>query len=456
MGLRGRAAAVALAALAAAGCGSGAGTTGGAARPRSASPFRYDASAPLAYRNAGRVNSAYPIAVDDVSYAAPGGRVEGYLALPPGKGRVPAVIYLHGSGESRERFLLPAVWTAGRRAVGMTLTLPSSSAGPPPSGLTPAQSLERDRRIFAADVIAVRRAVDVLVGLPQVDPKRIGLVGWSLGARVAAVTAGAEPRIRATVLMSGGSPPVSAYVSQAPAALRSQVRSSLTQIDPLRWVARARPGSVMLQDGRRDEIVPRAALLALARAAPRGSVLRWYPAGHELDAQAYFDQLAFLQRKLPIRRPERAGGANRPVIDSPHGGGTPGAEGRDRALCRPRRLHLARGAARSRGRRRRARPLPRTRAGRAQALRRDGREAHRRRRDGALRRADDPRGRRGAGGQGCLRDPGLGGGRGDRGADRDQHGRGARPRRRPTRGGGGDGGGRRRSTPARVCRARRR
>jgi dienelactone hydrolase len=311
MGLRGRAAAVALAALVAAGCGAGSDSKStGPARP--ASPFRYDASAPLDYRNEGRVNSPYPVAVDDVSYAVPGGRVEGYLALPPGKKRLPAVIYLHGSGENRERFLLPAVWAAGRRAVGLTITLPSSNAAAAPGGPTPAQSLARDRRIFAADVVAVRRAVDVLSKLPQVDPNRIGLVGWSLGARVAAVTAGAERRIHATVLMSGGSLPVSAYVARAPAVLRPQVRRSLSLIDPLRWVARARPGSVLLQDGRQDEIVPRAALVALAKAAPRGSVVRWYPAGHELDAQVYVDQLAFLARKLPIDGPPVKGARTGP------------------------------------------------------------------------------------------------------------------------------------------------
>jgi dienelactone hydrolase len=258
------------------------------------------------------VNAAYPIAVDDVSYAVPGGRVKGYLALPPGRRRVPAVIFLHGSGESRERFLLPAVWVAGRRAVGMTLTLPSSHAGAQPSGLTPAQSLARVRRIFAADVIAVRRAVDLLATLPQVDRRRIGLVGWSLGARVAAVTAGAEPRIRSTVLMSGGSLPVSAYAAQAPAALRARVRRSLAQIDPLRWIARARPGSVLLQDGRRDQVVPRRALLDLARAAPRGSTVRWYQAGHELNARAYLDQVAFLAKHLPIDGPPVKGARTGP------------------------------------------------------------------------------------------------------------------------------------------------
>jgi dienelactone hydrolase len=318
MGLRGRAAALALAAAAvgagAAGCG-GSDKAAQTSRPGAAaqpSPFAYDASRPLAFRNKGRVNSPYPIAVDDVSYAAPSGRVPAYLAMPSGGKKLPAVIYLHGSGEGRERFLLPAVWAAGRRAVGMTLTLPSSSAGAPPAGLTPAQSLARDKRIFASDVIAVRRAVDLLRSLPQVDPTRIGLVGWSLGARVAAVTAGAEPRLRAVVLMSGGSLPVSAYVAQAPAALRPQMLASLTQIDPLRWLAKAHPGSVMLQSGRKDEIVPRAALVALQNAAPPGSVIRWYPAGHELNAQVYRDQLAFLAEKLPIDGPPVKGARTGP------------------------------------------------------------------------------------------------------------------------------------------------
>ncbi|HEY7691579.1 MAG TPA: acetylxylan esterase [Gaiellaceae bacterium] len=318
MGLRGRAAALAVAAgalgLAAAGCGGSARESQQAqpARPARPSPFAYDASRPLAFRDAGRVNDPYPIAVDDVSYATPAGRVAAYLAQPSRGTKLPAVIFLHGSGEGRERFLLPAVWVAGRRAVGMTLTLPSSSAGAPPRGLTPAQTLARNQRIFAADVVAVRRAVDVLRSLPRVDPNRIGLVGWSLGARVAAVTAGVEPRIHAVVLMSGGSLPVSAYVAQAPAALRPQVRSSLSQIDPLRWIARARPGSVLLQDGRQDEIVPRAALVALQKAAPRGSVVHWYPAGHDLNAQVYRDQLAFLAKKLPIDGPRVPGARTGP------------------------------------------------------------------------------------------------------------------------------------------------
>jgi dienelactone hydrolase len=314
MGIRGRAAALAAVTLAA-GCGGSRNAPlkrPSTPAPPAPAPFAYDASQPVAFQNRARVNGAYPIAVRDVSYAVPGGRVDGYLALPPKAHKLAAVIYLHGTGGGRGELLVPAVWLAGRRAVGLTITAPSSAAGAGPRGLTPAQTLARQKRLTVADVVAVRRAVDLLQSLPQVDPQRIGLVGWSLGARTGAIVAGIEPRIKAVVLMSGGATPVSTYVAQVPAALRPEVRRTLTAIDPLRWIARARPGTILLQDGRKDKVVPRAALLALAHAAPHGTELRWYPAPHELNVAAYRDQLDWLARKLRIRGPAVAGARTGP------------------------------------------------------------------------------------------------------------------------------------------------
>jgi dienelactone hydrolase len=70
--------------------------------------------------------------------------------------------------------------------------------------LSPQEALARQRRIFVDDVVAVP-ARDRPARAPSGGrPSRIGLVGWSLGARVAAVTAGADPRLKAVVLMSGG------------------------------------------------------------------------------------------------------------------------------------------------------------------------------------------------------------------------------------------------------------
>ena len=104
--------------------------------------------------------------------------------------------------------------------------------------------------------------------------------------------------LRALVLLSAGAPPISAYAAAAPPSLRPQIRRELGSVDPLHYVARARPGSLLLEDGRHDAIVSRAALLNVIHAAPRGTTVRWYDAPHALDRAAYGDAFAWLARKL--------------------------------------------------------------------------------------------------------------------------------------------------------------
>ena len=77
----------------------------------------------------------------------------------------------------------------------------------------------------------------------------------------------------------------------------------LGSIDPLRYVRRAAPAALLFQDGRRDRIVPRQALLALAHAGSRPKQVRWYPSGHGLDKEAYRDQLRWLSRELGLGGP---------------------------------------------------------------------------------------------------------------------------------------------------------
>jgi dienelactone hydrolase len=252
----------------------------------------------------GRVNDpAEPLAVRDVTFASRGGRVEGFLVLPPGRERVAAVVYVHGAGGDRSQLLVPARWLVARGAVALAITAPSSVEATPP-GLDGLAALEWQRELAERDVAAVRRAVDALQSRPEVDAERIGYVGWSAGARTGALVAAVEPRIDAFVLMSGGAEPVSAYAREAPAELRADVERILGAVDPLRSIGRARPGTLLLQNGRRDEVVPQRALRALANAAaPARPEVRWYPAGHALDDAAYRDQLAWLEQRLELRGP---------------------------------------------------------------------------------------------------------------------------------------------------------
>ena len=275
---------------------------GGSSKPAATAasgPFAYDSSAPLSFADRGRVNTGYPIAIHDVSYRSGRDRVAAFLVLPPSGGeRRPAVIWVHGSGGDRKQLVVPATWLAARHAIGLVITSPSATA-PAPTGGSPVSQLHRQTRLEERDVIAVRRGVDLLRSRKDVDPSRIGYVGWSAGARTGAIAAGVEPRLRTVVLMSGGATPVSSYAARAPASLRPAIRRYLRAVDPLRYVPRA-TSTLLLQDGQRDQIVPRSALEALAHAAPTGTVVRWYDADHGLNAKAYRDQLTWLAQKLEL------------------------------------------------------------------------------------------------------------------------------------------------------------
>ncbi len=245
-----------------------------------------------------RSPDARPLDVRTVSYASGDRRVLGFLVAPRTGDRLPAVVYLHGSGGDRTQLLPLAEQLASRGTVALTLTLPSGSATPP-SGVTPEETLRWQRDQIVGDVVAVRRGLDLLAADERVDRDRLGLVGWSFGGRIGALLAGVDDRLRATVLMSAGAAPVSEYVAAAPPDLRDDVEDVLTPIDPLSRIGEAK-GDVLLQAGRSDSIVPHAALQALADAAPEGAQLRWYAAEHQLDEKARRDQLDWLTTELGV------------------------------------------------------------------------------------------------------------------------------------------------------------
>ncbi|MFZ1880442.1 MAG: hypothetical protein WAU41_09770, partial [Gaiellaceae bacterium] len=155
--------------------------------------FDYDRALPLHYVDHGRVaGHPGPIAVHDVSFTSDGTKIDGYLVLPPGRGRRPAVVVVHGSGGDRRELLSEAEWLAARNVVVLTITEPSTSSPPAPASAGPAAILGQLRDRQVRDVIAIRRAVDALRSLRVVDPRRIGYLGWSAGAKTGAFVAASE------------------------------------------------------------------------------------------------------------------------------------------------------------------------------------------------------------------------------------------------------------------------
>ena len=252
----------------------------GVSRAGTPATFAYDRNEGFDYVDKGVVSHGYPIKIHDVSFrSSRSGRVHGYLVVPPGKGPFPVVIWAHGSGVTRNDLLLPATWFAARGAISFV----------------PDDPFERDPQLnFASDarqraaivqqVIDLRRSVDLLQSRRDVAKKRIAFAGLSFGAIQGAFLSGAEPRIRAFDLQSG------------------RGRSLGSGLDPRRWIRRSH-AAFFVQDGLHDQVVPRAQLQALARAAPEPKIVRWYDAPHGLNTRAVHDQLRWLAKELGLDGP---------------------------------------------------------------------------------------------------------------------------------------------------------
>lgn len=221
-------------------------------------PFAYTPR-PLAVHDRVAMSSK-GLAVHTLSFAGANGvRVSAFLLAPRTTGRHAAVLFLHGSGGTRQDLLVPAAELAARGAVTMTISQPGDAA------------------TFRPLVVNARRALDLLVARADVDPKRLGVVGYSLGAQTAAILAGDEPRLKAVGIVAG--------------------RGTRA---PLYWIARTH-AQLYFQAGTLDQVVPHAQLVALMHAAPGQPRIGWYPADHGMSLQAFDDQVAWQARELGVR-----------------------------------------------------------------------------------------------------------------------------------------------------------
>jgi dienelactone hydrolase len=285
---------------------------GGGSKDASDPVYAYDQDEPIAKQDAGLANSDYPVKIHDISFDGGAERVPAFLLLPPGEGPYPAVIYLHGQGGDRLEMLYTASWLAGRRAVALTVESPYSpnreiELGPGVEGL------RKERNRTVQSVVELRRAVDLLQSLPQVDDDNIGFVGYSAGARTGAILAGVEPRIEAFVLMSGGEDSVDEFMTLVQPEQRDEVRPLLEDTDGLKYIAQASPSKLFFQAGLKDSVVPKDALETLIKAGSEPKKVGWYDAGHDLAVpKAQRDQLDWLAEVLEIEGPPVEGAETGP------------------------------------------------------------------------------------------------------------------------------------------------
>lgn len=281
---------VALAALA--GCGGGSLAKEDPVEPELAERFAFPRLGATLREGERRVRDG--VVVTEAVYPSNGAdNVTGFVVRPVEPEARPAgIVFMHGGRRSAADFLPDARALAKAGAVALTIDSPFVRS-PDRAIRNGTAELEPTYETMVQNVQDLLRGLDILVDQYGADPKRLAIVGYSMGAQPAALAAALDPRVRALVLIAGR-----AYPSGLPSDRRE--RELFGAIDTVDWVDNLAPARLLLQGAEYDSVIPRSEMEALERAASEPKEIRWYDADHDLGPQAALDRRAWLVEQLDL------------------------------------------------------------------------------------------------------------------------------------------------------------
>lgn len=271
--------------------------------------YTYDKALPLNVRLAEKSAVAGNPRDKFVFTSQAGDRVPGLLVFPKqAAGPVPCVVLLHGMGGSKDawwrpdnfsRNLAPRLVEAGFAV--MMLDAPFSGERTqmgdfdnPNTFMAPPRMLPvRLRDMILRAAVDYRRALDYLETRPEIDPKRIGAVGYSMGGVTLNNLMAVEPRFKAAVACVA--PPFSrkARLAAGPAL------AGMDAVAPGNFAPLLGDRPILYLMGTTDIYYTKAEAEEMVATIPgTAKQLKFFESGHQLPPEYIDDAIAWMRTHL--------------------------------------------------------------------------------------------------------------------------------------------------------------
>jgi len=151
-------------------------------------------------------------------------------------------------------------------------------------------NLEHTMNGIRQTVLDCRCATSWLESRPEIDAKKLGIMGTSLGSFVSALVAAMEPRLDRVVLLLGGGGLVDAFfehpkakpifqVADLVGLTKDKLKKMIEPADPLTYASLLKERKLLMIAASRDDIVPPIAAQRLWEATGKPKII-WLDATH--------------------------------------------------------------------------------------------------------------------------------------------------------------------------------
>jgi len=265
-----------------------------------ASAFSYDARAPLAVKIA-RTWHDGSVTFEDLTFASGGNRIHAEVVLPKGASPHPGALFVHWLGDPKTTNLTEFVADARALAAGGVASVLVDAIWAQPHWFDKLRSTSTDYSASIAQVVALRRALDLLETQPNVDSSKIAYVGHDFGAMYGAILSAVDPRPKYYVLMAGVPTLTEWYLLGAPPKDKTQYAKQMRVLDPIDFLTRSSARHFLFQYALKDEYVPLAEAERFASSAPGERAAYFYVSDHKLgQPEIAADRLAWLKARLHL------------------------------------------------------------------------------------------------------------------------------------------------------------